>query len=159
MDTQTVPSPPAAAAETLGGGVDPKTGMVESNFIATLRATLMENPAGKPWPSIELENQREKILSQMTTMFRALFMRVERRRAIPKASKKSALGVVTTMLGKSKWPKPNDTKFPVPDEYKDAELVLAFRRYEVCCAMNIFYQAYHGSGGGGGSSPDWPPKG
>lgn len=159
MDTQTVPSPPAAAAESLGGGVDPKTGMVESDFIATLRATLLENPAGKPWPPVELVNEREKVLSQMTTMFRALFMRVERRRVIPKASKKSALGVVSAMLAKSKWPKVDDRKFPVPAGYSDPRFVLAFRRYEVCCAMNIFYQAFHGAGGGGGSSPEWPPKG
>ncbi len=159
MDTQTVPSPPASAADIVGGGVDPKTGMVESEFIATLRATLIENPAAKPWPPVDLINEREKILTQMTAMFRALFMRVERRRPIPKAPAKSALGVVTAMLKKSKWPKNPDTKFPVPDEYSDPSLVLSFRRYEICCAMNLFYQAYHRAGGAGSSSPEWPPKG
>jgi hypothetical protein len=159
VDTQTVLSPPASAADVVSGGVDPKTGMVESKFIAALRATLIDNPAGKPWPPVDLINEREKILAQMTAMVRALFMRVERRRAIPKASKKSALGIVSAMLKASKWPKNPDKTFPVPDEYSDPKFVLSFRRYEICCAMNIFYQAYHRAGGGGAASPEWPPKG
>jgi hypothetical protein len=156
VDTQTLPSPPAAAADTVSGGVDPKTGMVESKFIATLRTTLMENPAGRPWPSKDLIKDPEKALAQMSAMFRALFKRLELKDDLAAGPANSATRVVSDMLGKSKWPQAN-ARFPVPAEYNDKKFIRAFRRYEVACAMSIFYQAFHGAGGGGVPT-DWPPK-
>lgn len=155
MDTGTSQPHVTHMSHDTDGGVDPKTGMVESDFITTLRQTLMGQDKNL-WPPDKLIDEPEKALKQVTAMFRALFMRVERRKALPAAPENSALGIVSKMLKKSKWPNEKDKKFPVPAAYKDDE-VLAFRRYEVTCAMALFYQSFHGAGGGGVPT-DWPPK-
>ena len=158
MDTGTV-QPPVVETSTNNrpGGVDPRTGMVESKFIAGLRNTLMpDGNLPQPWPPRGIINDRAKLVAEMTTMFRALFLRFEKHLDIPRGPANSALRVVSDMLKGSKWPLA-DRKFPLPAEYNNKKGKVAFRRYEITCAMALFYQALHGAGGGGVPT-DWPPK-
>jgi hypothetical protein len=160
VDTQTVSPTAPAAVEHGSGGVDPKTGMVESVFIATLRATLItKDEDDAPWPPKALRRKREKVLAEMTTMFGALFKRIELHKKLPPGRPKSALRIVSDMLKGSRWPK-KDAKFPLPLGYDTDEDAKTFRRYEATCAMALFYQAYGrcGRGDAGGSPVDWPPK-
>lgn len=158
MDNQYVQTSAHPTTDGNGGGVDPNTGMVESNFISKLRETILpDDEDDAPWPPEDFANDKEKALTQMNTLFKALFMRVERKRKLPDASPKSALGIVSAMLAGSKWPKVDDTKFPVPAEYQSELAKLSFRRYEVSCAISLFYHAFN-EAGGAGSPTEWPPK-
>lgn len=158
MDTQTISPPAAAAVESIAGGVDPTTGMVESEFISTLRSILI--PKGKkkgPWPPREVLDDPAKVLAQMKAMFGALFDRLELHTDLRRGPTGSAQRIVFDMLAGSDWPNPKDKRFPVPSEYSGKKLALAFRRYEISCAMAIFYRAFHRAGVAG-SPTEWPPK-
>lgn len=137
-------------------GLDPKTGMVESEFIKTLRSILI--PKGEkrgPWPPRKLIEEREKIRDQMTAMFESLFGRLELHDDLKKGPEKSAQRIVFDMLGRSDWPF-GEKKFPVPSKWKGDRL-LVFRRYEISCAMALFYRAFN-KFGPKGSPTEWPPK-
>ena len=165
MDTQTVSPTAPADVEHVRGGVDPKTGMVESVFIRKLRAALKldcephTSDSTPSWPPKDLRRKREKVLAQMTAMFGALFKRIELHKKLPPGKAKSALRIVSDLLEGSKWPKV-DKKFPVPAEYKKVDEIRTFRRYEATCALALFYQAFDrcGRGDAGGSPVAWPPK-
>ena len=164
MDTQTVSPTAPASVDHANVGVDPKTGMVESVFIATLRTTLITEDENHEkhasWPPKALRRKREKVLAEMTAMFGALFKRIELHKKLPPGKSKSALRIVSDMLKGSRWPKIDDTKFPIPAGYDSDEDARTFRRYEAACALALFYAAYGlcGRGDSGGSPVDWPPK-
>src|SRR5262252_1771094 len=92
VDTGTV-QPPIVETSTNKppGGVDPRTGMVESKFISGLRETLMGDDHPQPWPPRDIINDRAKLVTEMTAMFRALFLRFEKHLDIPRGPANSAL--------------------------------------------------------------------
>ena len=136
---------------TTRSGLDTKTGMVESVFTKTLRATVKEQ-----WPTKELHKDPARVRDQLVEMFGALFDRLELKAELGRGAKGSALRIVSDMLKDSEWPK-TDMRFKVPRQWSEKRL-RAFRRYEVCCAMAIFYRAYHKTCTMMSSPTDWPPK-
>jgi hypothetical protein len=131
-------------------GPDPKTGMIESRFLKKLRSTL----EGR-WPPDAAIRDGAKARDQMTAMFAALFNRLDLHEDLRKGPKGSAQRIVFEMLAGSDWPFGNKD-FPVPRGWS-GEKLLAFRRYEVSCAMAIFYRSFHRTGPMG-SPREWPPK-
>ena len=148
----------ASAPSELMAEFSAETGMVESAFVAALRAKLGA-PGDElvPWPSKKLRQDRAKCLSQMAKVFRSLFLKLERRDAIPRGAKGSALAVLNELLAGSKWPNFNDPVYPVPPAYADNDHFKTFRRYEIGCAAQLLYEAYNRRGGGGGKN-NYPPK-
>ena len=167
MDNQNISSAAAAALaaedrskgqkkKKKGSGLDPKTGMVESAFIKELRAILI--PKGDkrgPWPPRKLLPRPDKIRDQMTAMFTMLFDRLELHDDLQRGPENSAQRIVFDLLARTDWPF-GEKDFPVPRKWSGKSL-LAFRRYEISCAMGIFYRAFN-KFGPQGSPTDWPPK-
>ena len=168
MDDQTI-SPAAAVTIPAEGkskgkskkkdkknGLNRKTGMMDSAFIKTLRSIVTPKGEEKgPWPPESVLRDASKVRDQMTAMFAALFDSLELHDELRKGPKDSAQRIVFDMLKGSAWPRA-DKKFPVPAKWSGDRL-LAFRRYEVSCAMSIFYRAFNRFGPTG-SPTDWPPK-
>jgi hypothetical protein len=137
-------------------GLNRKTGMIESAFIKTLRSIVTPKHEKKgPWPPESVLKDNSKVRDQMTAMFAALFDSLERHDDLRQGPKGSAQRIVFDMLKGSSWPLA-DKKFPVPGKWS-GERLLAFRRYEISCAMGIFYRAFN-MFGPKGSPTDWPPK-
>jgi hypothetical protein len=137
-------------------GLDPKTGMVESAFTKKLRSILFPKDSKRgPWPPRNLLGKTGKIGDQMTAMFSSLFNRLEQHDDLRKGPKDSAQRIVFDMLGSSDWPF-GEKNFPVPGKWKGDRL-LVFRRYEISCAMALFYRAFN-KFGPTGSPTEWPPK-
>ena len=157
MESNNPVNPPGPSTD-LVADFDEKTGMVESAFVAKLRATLLTPmQEDMPWPSKKLKKQREKCLAQLAAVFRALFLKLETREALPKGAKGTAMAVVAGVLAGSKWPSLQDKKFPVAVEYADVDHFKVFRRYEIGCALQLLYEAYS-SQAGGGIRGSYPPK-
>jgi hypothetical protein len=138
-------------------GLNRKTGMIESAFIKTLRSIVTPKHEKRgPWPPKNILDDSSKVRDQMTAMFAALFDSLERHDDLRPGPKGSAQRIVFDMLKGSSWPLV-DKKFPVPRKWSVDERLLAFRRYEISCAMGIFYRAFN-MFGPQGSPTDWPPK-
>ena len=152
------PMNPAGPSTDLVAEFDAHTGMVESAFIAKLRATLIVDPlSAMPWPTVKLRRDRKKCLTQMKNVFNSLFLKMETRAVLPKGSSGSAMAVISGVLQGSKWPNFDDKKFPVPAAYAKPDHFKTFRRYEIAGALQLLYQAYSRQGGGG-IRDTWPPK-
>ena len=136
-----------------------KFGMVESKFIARLRAEFLGAAGATLWgpgfASPADPNLKAKIGADLGDAFRSMFLVLEDTVNSPAplpGTADSATQRVASVITATGWPN-NDTDFPVPNVWDDADQV--FRRYEIACAVNIFLQAYNAHGPGG--PPEWPP--
>jgi hypothetical protein len=148
--TRNVESTPPQA--TSSSGLDPQTGMVESDFIILLRARLIGVGGTPTWPPSTMTP--DQVIADMNAALQVLFLRREQG-VIPAggAPAGTAVAIVTSILTDTSWPNepPN-----VPEPWHDGAFV-AFRRYEIACAGNLMMMAFQLSFAGGGTA-GWPPQ-
>ena len=105
-----------------------------------------------PWPRATVNTPAE-VCTEFTDVFRALFLRREGSIDPSPGERGSAKQMIKELIEKTGWP--DSDSIAVPEPWKDR--VVAFRRYEIACTMDILMRAFHAKGAGGPDSPQLPP--
>jgi len=144
-------------------------GMIESEFLKQVREIFFKKDEnGKQiWPPDDAIGSspasRKRMSHEFTDAFDALFMREEGLDDPTGGPPGSALALVKQLIDATNWPIVDETDathvpVPVPDPWNTGPRQLAFRRYEVSCAMDILMRAFRSKGTGtGGENTGLPP--
>src|SRR5262245_19448783 len=126
------------------GDIDPKTGLVESEFMKKFREKFVGSGLPRPWPR-ETVNTPAEFASEFVAVFRSMFMLLVDDELPPEGPPKSAKQMIKELITETGWP--IGETVPVPDPWKATRL-RAFRRYEISACIAILMQAYKGGPGG-----------
>jgi len=132
-------------------------GMVESEFLGKFREKFVGSGAAKPWPRAAV-NTKAEFSTEFTDVFRSMFLRREASIDPPEGEPGSAKQMIKELIEETGWP--DNAAIPVAEPWKSQGRVVAFRRYEITCAMYILMQEYHAQNndGAGGGSSELPPN-
>jgi hypothetical protein len=160
----------ASGAMTVSGDLK-IVGMVESEFLKKLRELAFKTDSdGKQiWPPDSVLGNTiasRKLLSQeFMDAWDALFMLEEKLVPVPTdGAPGSAKALIKDLIDATHWPLSSPTPaplvpVPVPEPWNTGPHQLAFRRYEVTCAMDILMRAFRNKGAGtGGENTGVPPE-
>ena len=132
--------------------IDPKSGLVESEFLKKFREKFVGTGLPKPWPRVTVNTPTE-YANEFVAVFRSMFMLLEDDEVPPEGPPNSAKQMIKELIAETEWP--TGESIPVPDPWKLTR-VRAFRRYEISACIAILMQAY--KGGPGGDPSGYPPQ-
>src|SRR3954471_5618207 len=141
-----------SSSVTIAGDVS-IIGMIESPFLKAFRDKFIGSGAEPAWPRATVNTPAE-FATEFTDLLRTLFLRREASVSPPDGAPGSAKQMIKELLDDTQWP--DKIKSPVPEPWNSNGHFVAFRRYEIACALNILMQTYNSSGQGGGIG-GYPP--